>query len=86
MFKKNKFIFILILLIGIITGSFISVLLSYVLPPGVVRDVFVTSINPSIGDFTLDVLAFKITFGLSITINLCSLIGLGIAAYIFRWY
>jgi len=84
--KKSKFILTLILIFGLIVGSYIGILLASVLPDGVVKQVFTASINPSIGNIVLDLIAVKISFGLSLNFNLCSIIGILIAAWIFRWY
>ncbi len=86
MFKKNKFMMVVFLLTGLIIGSYLSVLLDAILPYSTVKDVFTLALHPSFGTFTIDLIAIKITFGLSFNFTLCSIIGLAIAAYIYRWY
>ncbi len=84
--KKNKFILLLIVIFGLIIGAFISELVASLLPAGVVRDVLTIAVQPSFGPLTFDLLAVKFTLGVGFRINLCSIFGLGIAAYIFKWY
>jgi hypothetical protein len=84
---------ILIVIIGIIIGSYLNSILE-MLPGGgnVVKTFFTYSIPVGIGDFVhdkamfVDLAAIKFQFGFQIKISLMSIIGLIVSLYLFRWY
>ncbi len=82
--RSIRFIF-LILFFGIICGSVITNIMTFILPDGVVRDFFL--INTSIGwqPFTVNLLITKITTGFTFDISVCSLIGLFISWYFLKY-
>ena len=79
---------------GAIIGGVIGNLMGWMLPEGVVKDFFLTSINFDIGsslgsDNGIIVIDFKIItlkFGLSLSLNFTSVIGLATAYYILRFF
>jgi len=85
-FMKNKFIFMVIIFTGLIIGSLIGSLIELIPGDNIVKTVFITSVHPSIGVTEFNLLAFKFTFGIAFNFNLCSLIGIFVAAYIYRYY
>lgn len=77
--QKNIFVFIILVLAGLIIGSFIG-------------DLFKDSINlfaysKTIGfsPFTIDLSVIKFTLGFLVHMNLASVIGLIIGILIYRW-
>jgi len=84
----------LVLLVGAMIGSVLGALLGYLLPEGVVRDFFLTSVHLDLaglvgqesGVIVLDLIILTIKFGLSITLNFASLIGLATAYYFLRYF
>ena len=75
-----------ILVLGAILGSLVGEILGFILPEGVVKQFFLLSKTISIGPGTVDLIMFKFTLGFSITLNVVSLIGIGIAYYLLRWW
>jgi len=79
---------------GAIIGGVIGNLMGWVLPEGVVKDFFLTSLTLDIGSslgnkhgvvvIDLNIIVFR--FGLSLDFNFTSLIGLGTAYYILRYF
>mgnify|MGYP001298065095 FL=1 len=79
---------------GAIIGGVIGNLMSWVLPQGVVKDFFLTSLTFDIGSnlgnekgvvvIDLNIIVFR--FGLSLDFNFTSLIGLGTSYYILRYF
>ena len=75
-------------------GTLLGELLGFLLPPGVVMDFFLTSvyfdlaglIGNATGVVTIDLVMFVLKFGLEITINFTSIIGLATAYYFLRFY
>ena len=84
----------LILFFGAMMGTLLGELLGFLLPPGVVKDFFLTSVYFDLaglfgnanGVVTFDVVMFVLKFGLEITINFASIIGLATAYYFLRFY
>ena len=84
----------LVLLFGAMMGTFLGELLGFLLPPGVVKDFFLTSVyfnlaglfGNATGVVTIDLVMFVLKLGLEITINFASIIGLATAYYFLRFY
>ena len=82
------------LFIGAIIGGVIGNLMAWVLPEGVVKDFFLTSLTFDIGSnlggetsviiIDLSIIVFK--FGLSVDFNFTSIIGLATSYYILRYF
>ena len=75
-----------ILVLGAILGSLVGEILGFILPEGVVRQFFLLSKSIAVGPGTVDLIMFRFTLGLSITLNVISLIGIGVAYYLLRWW
>ena len=79
---------------GAMIGGVIGNLLALLLPDGVVKDFFLTSLtidisgiaNNELGVFIIDLSIIVLKFGLSINFNFTSLIGLATAYYILRFF
>jgi len=84
--KKPLGLVIVVLFLGAIFGSLIGELIGLVLPAGVVKQFFLRSVEPHVGPFDIDVRLFRITLGFALRLNVAGLFGIGIAAYILRWY
>ena len=75
-------------------GTLLGELLGFLLPLGVVKDFFLTSVYFDLaglfgnanGVVTIDLVMFELKFGLEITINFASIIGLAPAYYFLRFY
>lgn len=79
---------------GAMIGGIIGNILALLLPDGVVKDFFLTSLtmdisgiaNNELGVFIIDLSIIVLKFGLSINFNFTSLIGLATAYYILRFF
>jgi len=79
---------------GAMIGGVIGNILALLLPDGVVKDFFLTSItidisgiaNNELGVFIIDLSIIVLKFGLSMNFNFTSLIGLATAYYILRFF
>ena len=89
-FKDRKLgTLVLVVLLGIIIGSYASTLMSLIPGESVVKTFFTKSIDFGFGfpnAFLIDFSAIKFQIGLAIKFNLMSIIGIGVSLYLFRWY
>jgi hypothetical protein len=91
--KRKLHIIVLSLFIGAIFGGVVGNIFSLVLPESVVKDFFLTSItfdlgglvNNDLGVFVIDLKIIVLKFGLSMSFNFTSVIGIAIAYYILRY-
>jgi len=83
--RKNLQVYSIVLTLGLLVGSFIGELLARFLPAGVARDFFTTSVAGAFGPVSVDLIAIGLTLGpLTIYVNLMSLVGVALAAYLYR--
>ena len=91
--KRKLHIIVLSLFIGAIFGGVVGNVFSLVLPESVVKDFFLTSItfdlgglvNNDLGVFVIDLKIIVLKFGLSMSFNFTSVIGIAVAYYILRY-
>ena len=84
----------MVLIFGAMMGTLLGELLGFLLPPGVVKDFFLTSVyfnlaglfGNATGVVTIDLVMFVLKFGLELTINFASIIGLATAFYFLRFF
>ncbi len=82
--RKKIATYIVILVFGLLLGGLLGELVGTVLPDGVVKDFFVTTVGGRFGPATLDLMVLSLTGGVAIKLNVMSLVGLLTAAYLFR--
>jgi len=72
--------------LGMLMGSLMGELISEFMVDGVVKDFFTRSIAPGFSPSTLDLVVLRLTFGLTLKLNVISVVGVALAAYLLRWY
>ena len=83
---------VLIVLIGILIGSYLNTLVEMIPGENVVKTFFTFSIPFGIGDFAnnnpvlIDFNAVRFQLGFQIRFSLLSLVGILMSLYFFRWY
>ncbi|MCE5273219.1 DUF4321 domain-containing protein [bacterium] len=83
--RKQFSVYCIILIIGMLLGGYLGEFLSTIMPDGVAKDFFLTSVVGKFGPFSIDLLLIALTLGpLVVKINLVSVLGLFIAFYLFR--
>ena len=94
MSKRSVFLVALGILCGTLIGTLFGELLGLILPAGVVKDFFLTSINFDLagivgqehGVIILDLNLVILKFGVSLKFNFTSLIGFATAYYLLRYF
>jgi len=73
------------LVIGLFLGGLMTKLAEMFLPDSAAREFVTTSVAAAIGPFSIDLVAVALTLGpLTVTLNVLSLVGIGIVALIAR--
>ena len=75
-----------IIVVGVLIGGVIGEIIGLLMPEGVIKEFFIRSIKSSVGPVTLDLHAFSITLGFGLKLNIISVLGVCLVAYLFRWY
>ena len=73
-----------VLILGAMIGSLVGEILKLGLPTGVVKEVLLRSIELAFGPVAIDLLMFSTTIGVTLKINLISLVGLVTAYYLLK--
>ena len=92
--KRNISLIVIGLFIGAAIGGVLGTLMGWLLPEGVVKDFFLTSISfdflgkteNETGVVVLDLSIITLKIGLSINFNFTSIIGLSSAYYMLRYF
>jgi hypothetical protein len=85
--RRRLAVIALILFLGIVVGTVVGEVVGMLLPEGkVIRDVFVNTLEFHAGPMHLDLIVFSFTFGLSLRVNLMSVVGIVIVSLLLRWY
>ena len=85
MHRKRLSVYVIILIIGMLIGGYMGEILATVMPGGVAKDFFLTSIVGNFGPVSINLLIIALTLGpLVLKINLVAILGLFIAVYLFR--
>jgi hypothetical protein len=78
-------VLLVILILGALIGSVIGEVIAALAPGGFLETVFSTGVNPGIAPpVVLDLKVLTLTLGLSVKINLASLLGIVLALLIYR--
>ncbi|SVA50461.1 uncharacterized protein METZ01_LOCUS103315 [marine metagenome] len=92
--KRSIALIVLGLFTGAVIGGALGNLLGLLLPEGVVKDFFLTSVSFDLGGLVgketgviiLDLKIITLKFGLAMNMNFTSIIGLTTAYYILRYF
>lgn len=75
---------VVVIVVGAVAGSLLGELVGILVPRGIVHDVFSRGINVGIPHFSVNLLAITLSLGLTLRVNLCTLIGIALAYLVFR--
>lgn len=84
--KRSVGFLFLALVIGGALGALLGDLISLVLPEGVVKQFFLQSVSWGISPFTIDLLVASFTLGFRVKFSISSVLGLGGAYYVLRYF
>ena len=73
------------LVLGLFLGGLLTKLSELFLPDSTAREFLITSVRASVGPFSVDLVAVAFTIGpLVVTLNVLTLVGIGIVAFVAR--
>lgn len=73
------------LVLGLFLGGLLTKLSELFLPESTAREFLITSVKASVGPFSVDLVAVALTVGpLVVTLNVLTLVGIGIVAFVAR--
>lgn len=77
----------LVFFLGVVLGSVVGELIGLLLPQGsVIRELFVKGKEFQVGPVMLDLVVFTFTVGFSLKVNLVSVLGIILVAFLLRLY
>ena len=83
---KSLFLGIIVIVVGALLGSFIGSFIGHVFPDGMIHSMFAKEISAGLQPATLNLKVIEITFGCLFKFNVSSVIGILLAAMVFRWF
>lgn len=73
------------MVVGLFLGGLLTKLSEVFLPDSAARDFLITTVAADIGPFSIDLVAVALSLGpLTVTLNVLTLVGIGIVAFIAR--
>ncbi|MEX5213239.1 MAG: DUF4321 domain-containing protein [Nitrospiraceae bacterium] len=83
--RKSAWLLLVFMLVGGLLGGVMGEILRVIAPHGTIQSIFATSLTPGINPpLTLDLVLLKITFGLSVKMNLLSFLGIILGIYLYK--
>jgi uncharacterized protein DUF4321 len=82
--KRGIGFLILVLAVGAVAGSLLGEILGQLVPSGILHSVFSRGVSVGIPHFSVNLLALTFSLGVTLRVNLCTLIGLAAAFYFMR--
>jgi len=83
--RRRFAVYLVVFIIGMLIGGYFGEVLATLMPDGVAKDFFLTSVVGNFGPVSVDLLIVALTLGpLMVKVNLVSILGLFVAYYLFR--
>ncbi|MBN1164214.1 MAG: DUF4321 domain-containing protein [Candidatus Krumholzibacteriota bacterium] len=85
--KRRIGLVALVFFLGVILGTVVGELIGMLLPAdNVIRELFVSGKEFQIGPVYCNLIVFTFTVGFSLKVNLVSVLGIILVAFLLRWY
>ncbi len=83
--RRNARRLVWTLVLGLFLGGLLTKLSELFLPESTAREFLTTSVNSSVGPLSIDLVAVALTLGpFEVTLNVLTLVGVGIVAFVAR--
>lgn len=86
--KRSAAQFVVILIMGALIGSIIGEVIGEFFPSSssLIHRIFVSGISPGFKPVLINLYVMVVTFGMNVKLNLCSAMGIVLAAYLYRFF
>lgn len=85
--KRRIGMIALVFFLGVVLGSVVGEVIGLLLPEGnVIRELFVSGKEVRVGPAHLDLIVFTFTIGFTLKVNLVSVLGIIVVAFMLRVY
>ena len=85
--KRRIGLVALVFFLGVVLGSVVGELIGYLLPEGnVIKQLFVSGPQLEVGPLYCNLIVFTFTIGFSLKVNLVSVLGIVVVAFLMRMY
>lgn len=81
---KNALLFVCIIVVGALLGSFFGHFIGMVFPEGSVHNLFANEITAGLETTRLDLRVIELTFGCLLKFNMTSVLGIIASAFLFK--
>ena len=83
--RKSPWVLLIFVLIGGLLGGILGEILHVMAPQGTIQSIFSTYFTPGIDPpLTINLVLIKLVFGLSIKINILSILGMFVGIYLYK--
>lgn len=83
--RKSPWVLLIFILIGGLLGGVLGEILHVMAPQGTIQSIFSTHFTPGIDPpLTINLVLIKLVFGLSIKINILSILGMFVGIYLYK--
>lgn len=86
-YKRGIGLVALVFFLGVVLGSVVGELIGVIFPEdSVMRQLFVSGSEFHVGPLFFNLIVFTFTFGFSLKVNLVSILGIIVVAFLLRFY
>ncbi|MBH0181237.1 MAG: DUF4321 domain-containing protein [Nitrospira sp.] len=83
--RKSPWVLFVFIIIGGLLGGILGEILHVIAPQGTIQNIFSTHFMPGLSPpLTIDLVLIKLTFGLSIKVNIISVLGMFVGVYFYK--
>lgn len=83
--RKSPWVLIVFVIIGGLLGGILGEILHVMAPQGTIQNIFSTNFMPGINPpLTVDLVLIKLVLGLSLKINILSILGMFVGIYLYK--
>ncbi len=75
---------VVLLILGALVGALLGELIRLLFPGGILEQLFARGVSPGLSPATMDLRVFSVTFGFTLRLNLASVLGIGLALFVYR--
>jgi len=75
---------VVLLILGALVGALLGEVIRLLFPGGTLEQLFARGVSPGLSPATMDLRVISVTFGFTLRLNLASLLGIGLALFVYK--